>query len=377
MSALWENHTVIVCVGTGGVGKTTVAAAMGVAAARRGRRTLVMTIDPARRLANALGLDDVTSQPIEVDRQHLEAAGIELTAPLSILMPEVRSVFDELVAKVAPNAAVRERIYANRMYQSFASMLAGSLEYAAVEKLYDVVREGRYDLVILDTPPSQNAATFLDAPTRVVDFMQHDALRWLLRPYMLAGKLSARLLDFGSNFVFRTLGRFAGADTLRELADFVLAFDGLYDGFYERARAVQRLLRDSSLAFVLVAAPAPTQRQAALRFAEELRAQGLAPKALILNRVRPPLMALTPEAIGAHFGALRSTLDPEALAGLTHAAHDEVVLATRDAQAVAAIRSEHPALVLLTLPELAVDVHELTSLGELAGHFEARTEPRS
>lgn len=376
MSAPWLEQRVVVCVGTGGVGKTTVAAAMGIAAARAGRRTLVMTIDPARRLANALGLSGVHSAPYEIDRARLEAAGIELRAPLTILMPDVRRVFDELVARLTTNEKARERIYGNRMYQSFASMLAGSLEYAAVEQLYDVVRDARYDLVILDTPPAQNVTSFLDAPTRIVDFLQHDALRWLLRPYLLAGRFSARLLDFGTNLIYRTVGRYAGAETLRELAEFVLAFDGMYDGFQARARAIQQLLRDPSLTFVLVGAPAPAQRRSALRFADAMRGQGLVPRLLILNRVRPPLTVPAAELVEAHIGERLAALGPETIARVTRAAHEEYALADRDRRALAALSSEHPELELLTLPELAVDVHELTSLGELAGVLEAHEASR-
>ncbi len=367
MTPVWKDREVVVCVGTGGVGKTTVAASLGVAAAASGLRTLVMTIDPARRLANALGIADLGNVEREVSAELLATHGTTLEAPLWVMMPDVKRTFDQLIERTAPDEESRETILSNRVYQHFSSALAGSHEYAAVEKLYEAHATGRYDLIVLDTPPSQNAVEFLRAPGRVLDFLETETIQWLLKPYVLSGKLSLKILDFGSSIMLRTLGRLAGGETLRELAEFVFSLQGMYDGFRERSRRVKALLRSGANAFVLVTAPAPSQIRAMHQFRRELRSEGLRVQSVVVNRVRerPP----DPAARAAGFEMLESALaplGPEAVAATRHALEDELRLAAMDHQAVNELRGRLGDTELLLLPELPVDVRDLGGVAELA-----------
>jgi len=370
MKPVWEGRRVVVCVGTGGVGKTTTAAAVALAAAASGLRTLVMTIDPARRLANALGLASIGNVEREISDDMLAPFGARLTAPLWVMMPDVKRTFDDLIERFAPNDERRDAIFRNRLYQQFSTVLAGSLEYAAVEKLYEVHESRRYDLIVLDTPPSQNAIDFLEAPGRILDFLDQESLQWLLKPYALAGKFSLKLLDLGSSFLLRHLSRMAGGETIRELADFVHGFGGMYDGFRERSGRVRSLLASDELAFLLVTSTQRHQLPAVIRFREELYKDGLQIRTLVVNRVRhDPLQGLDRAALEQQMAALLAPLPAESRAAAEQALADEVSLAERSAAAVARLRQEFPSSETTVLPELPLDVHDLASLALLHRHF--------
>jgi len=372
MTPIWQDHEVLVCVGPGGVGKTSVAAALGLSAAKAGKKTLVMTIDPARRLANALGMTDIGNTERVLTEAELHAAGIHVTAPFAVMMPDVRRTFDELIVRLFADPAKRDRVLKNRLYQQFASTLTGSIEYAAVEKLYQVQHEHRYDLIILDTPPAADAAQFLDAPHRIVEFLQHDTLQWILKPYLAAGKLSLRLLDFGTNLILRTLGRYAGAETLRQLMDFFLAFDGLYDELRGHAREVQDLLHSPRVGFVLLTSPRQRQRHAALHFANELNHAGLKLCATVVNRVRPVIDS--PEGAGELQRRLAECLtgiEADVAQTIERAAHEELSAAREDAKAVAELRDHFAPHPVWALPELDMDVHDLRLLSTLSQAIDA------
>jgi anion-transporting ArsA/GET3 family ATPase len=367
---IFENRKVVVCAGTGGVGKTTVSASLAVAAAASGRRTLVMTIDPARRLANALGLADFGNVEREIPASALAPYGVTLKAPLFAMMPDVKSTFDGLVERFMPDAQRRADLQANTIYKQFSTVVAGSLEYAAVEKLYEVYASGRYDLIVLDTPPSQNAKAFLSAPGRVIDFLAQDTVQWLLKPYVLAGKLSLKLLDFGTSFVLSTLGRFAGAETIRALADFVLYFQGMYDGFRERSEGVRTLLASPEVAFVLVSVARAREQEALLRFRDELLRAGLTTRAVIQNRVRELVYAPGDEAaLEARLTAM--VPDTGDLETLLTAIREEQALALVDQAAIESLRVRLPHTRIVALPELPLDAHDLESLARLQKAFQA------
>jgi anion-transporting ArsA/GET3 family ATPase len=368
---LWEGRQVVVCVGTGGVGKTTVSATLATAAAAEGLRTLVMTIDPARRLAQALGVSGLDDREHPIDPALLAEHGLTLDGgTLAAMMPDVKRTFDGLVERWAPTPEAARKILDNRIYQHFSTALAGSDEYAAVEKLYEVYSSGRYDLIVLDTPPSQNAVDFLEAPGRILDFLDSDTLGWLAKPGLLAGKVSLKLLDFGGSLLFRTVGKLTGAETLRELMEFLLSFQGMYDGFRERSRKVKALLRSDALAFVLVSAPSPGQLRGMGRFRDELAASGLDVRGVVLNRVRQPFCA--PEALQTLRGPLRSALaglPPAAAAAAESAVLEEAALAGRDTAALAGLRERLAPLPVVGLPELPADLHDLAALARLAPAF--------
>ncbi|MEM6273639.1 MAG: ArsA-related P-loop ATPase [Myxococcota bacterium] len=370
LKPLWDSREIIVAVGTGGVGKTTASASIAIAAAAAGKKTLVMTIDPSRRLAHALGIDADGNTEQELSVEELSRSGIDVEQSLWAMIPDVKTTFDRLVERFAPDAERREAIMQNRIYKHFSSALAGSLEYAAVERLYEIHASGRYDLIVLDTPPSQNVVEFLDAPSRILDFLEQETLQWLVKPYSLAGRFSVKLLDLGSSFILKTLGRLAGADTLRELAEFIMSFQGMYDGFRERSEAVRSLLRSPSVAFVLVGSTARFQHRAMVEFRRQLHQEGISVRSVVLNRVRPPLEKnSSQQAILDRVERVLEDRPGSARHEVIAAAREELILAKRDQEAIDATKLEFPELPLITLPELVTDVRDLEALALLYREF--------
>jgi anion-transporting ArsA/GET3 family ATPase len=278
VTARAEGTPLLVVVGAGGVGKTTLAAALGVAAAEDGARTLVMTFDPSLRLKDALGVGDAARE---------RPVAVPLTAPgrLEVSLLDARATFDQLVRRYAPDAAAATRILDNRFYRHLAGHLAGTLEYMAVERLFEVATEGRYDRVILDTPPTQQAIDFLEAPDRIVAFLDSGALRIALAPWFsAAGRLRVGATARG---VARLLDRIVGLGLLSDMAEFFQAFSPLYAGFRERALAVRRLLREPATGFALVAGTGIERIPETLFFARRLREAGHRLPAIIVNQVHP------------------------------------------------------------------------------------------
>ena len=191
---LLDDHRVVLCVGSGGVGKTTITAALGLAAAQRGQRVLCLTIDPAKRLANSLGLDRMTGEATRVDDALFRAAGVEVSGSLTVMMLDTKRTFDELVVRHASSPEARDRILNNRLYQYVSTSLAGTQEYMAMEKLLSVKRDTAYDLIILDTPPTSNALDFLDAPNRLINALDSAAMRWFIQAFESGGKFSLNLV---------------------------------------------------------------------------------------------------------------------------------------------------------------------------------------
>ncbi|HET9554254.1 MAG TPA: ArsA-related P-loop ATPase [Anaeromyxobacteraceae bacterium] len=356
---------VVVCVGSGGVGKTTVAAAIGLTRAMAGQRVLVCTIDPARRLANAMGLGALGNVEARVPEHAFHEAGLRPRGELHAMMLDVKRTWDDLVTRHAPDPARRERILKNRLYQQMSAALAGSQEYMAMEKLYELATDRDYDVVVLDTPPTAHALDFLDAPDRILGFLGNEAARALLAPALGAGKLGLRLAQLGGGYIAKTLARFTGGELLRDLAEFLAGFQGMYEGFKDRAAEVRRLLGQPSTGFVLVASPSPLSIDEALAFHERLHAEGMPVAGLVANRVTPDLWPgaapLPDEA------ALRAALPGDAaLCGrlaATLAEHQR--LARADAQALERLFAAVP-VARSVVPRLERDVHDLAGLARLA-----------
>lgn len=273
----------IVCVGSGGVGKTTLAAAMGLVSARAGHDTLVMTFDPSLRLKDALGVGGAA------DDQEIEVPlGAKGTLHASLL--DARRTFDRLVARHAPDAAARDRILGNPYYDHLAGHLGGILEYMAVERLYEVARAGRYQRIILDTPPARQAIDFLEAPQRITEFLDSGALKIALRRWFDDdGRLApARSLSFLGRGVERFLDRIVGLKLLRDMSEFFQAFEPLFAGFRARAAEVESLLGKQTTKFVLVAGPGEARIPDTLYFARKLEEAGLNLGPIVVNRVHPP-----------------------------------------------------------------------------------------
>lgn len=295
----WLERGLLVCVGTGGVGKTTLSAVLALEGARRGRRTLVLTIDPARRLADALGLPAIGPEPTPVAPAALEALGLPREASLHAMMLDTKRTFDRIVERYAPDEATRERIFANPIYQHLTDALAGSREYSAIEALHAIEAEGRWELVVVDTPPARHALEFLDAPRRLLAFLDTTLLRLLFRPALAMGRTGLRLFRLGSSTVLRVIERVSGMEFLGMVSEFLLAFESMLGGFQQRARETEALLRSARTGFVLVCGPEEEQVRRAARFFERLAAEALPLVGVVVNRVRTWPGGDAPEADAA------------------------------------------------------------------------------
>jgi anion-transporting ArsA/GET3 family ATPase len=351
---------ILVACGSGGVGKTTAAAALALRAARAGRRVLVCTIDPSRRLATSLGLSQLSGRPRRIDISRLAPPPARGGALWAMVL-DVKSTFDALVTRYAPDAAARERILGNRFYRHVSAALAGSHEYTAMEKLLELTEDRRWDLVVLDTPPTRHALDFLEAPDRLMDFLDASVLRWFLRPYFVAGRLTLRVATRTGALAVRMADRFFGLQFLQDLSEFFLAFESMYDGFKERASRVHALLREASSGFVMVAGPSPLALEEALYFHRRLTEKGMPFVAFVVNRVHTdPAREVRSRRRG------RAGVAPELAARLAETLREQQVLARVERRAVARLEvdtRERPILV----PELEQDVHDLRGLAEFGG----------
>jgi len=343
---------VLICVGSGGVGKTTAAAALALRASVDGRSSMVCTIDPARRLANSLGLTALGNAETRVPATALEPLGIQARAPLYAMMLDMKQTWDDLIARVA-SPEQRERILANRFYQSLSTALAGSQEYISMEKLWELRRSSNYQLIVLDTPPTAHALDFLDAPNRVLDFLDNDAAKWLLTPALKAGKLGMSLFN-RSGYVMRGLAKFTGTEMLQELSNFMLAISSLNEGFRERARGVRQLLADPNTGFVLVTSPHRERMDEAIHFYELLQQHRMEVVSLVVNRVHPmPTEALWADA---------ATLTPTRRAKVEETLREQQLMAEQDRAGIAQLQAACPGVPIVQVPRFALDVHDISAL---------------
>jgi anion-transporting ArsA/GET3 family ATPase len=354
---------VCVLAGPGGVGKTTTAAALGLGLAQRGARVAVVTIDPAKRLASALGVDHLDNEPQRVDPALLAAHGVAAPGELWAAMLDAKVTFDALITRLAPDERSREEALSNRIYQEVSSSVAGTQEFSAIAKLYDLHRDGRFDTIVLDTPPARNALDFLDAPTRMTGFLEGRALKMFLVPSGLA----ARVVGRGTGLVLSMFSRFTGVDLLSDLSAFFGSLAGMVDGFRERARAVDALLRDPATAFLLVTSPEPEPVRETLFFAAQLDAAAMDRVALIVNRVhRDGLEGHTTAQVQALLsGELGEPLAARVAANLA----DFDVLAQRDRASIARLQDALADPQPILVPHLDQDIHDLAGLERIAAHL--------
>jgi anion-transporting ArsA/GET3 family ATPase len=357
-----HDKRIVICAGSGGVGKTTTSAALAMGLAAEGKRVAVVTIDPARRLADALGVEDLGNEPHLVDPARLAGHGIEVRGELWAMMLDPKRTFDDLIGRLAPDERARDEVLANRIYQQLSSAVAGSQEFTAVAKLYDLDRSGRFDVLVLDTPPSRNALDFLDAPERLTGFLEGRALRVFLAPTGLA----ARVFGRGTSVLFSGLKRLTGVDLLEDLGVFFRALAGLIDGFKERAAGVKALLRDEGTTFVVVTSPEREPVEEAIFFAGKLRDAGMRFGGLVVNRVHP-LDGGPPDA---DVDALAETLgDPKLAAKVARAYAEERTLAQRDHAAIDHLRAHTGETDPIVIPELDGDVHDVDGLVAIHAHL--------
>ncbi|MFV2039588.1 MAG: ArsA family ATPase [Acidimicrobiales bacterium] len=278
---LAAKEVVVVC-GPGGVGKTTVSAAAGLLAAQDlGGRVLVMTIDPARRLATALGLDSLDNDEVQIAPEVLSAGGVEPRGELWVAQLDTKQSWDDLVGRHAPDPATRDAILENSLYENVTGKFVESHQYIAMERLHELHSSGRYDLIIVDTPPSRSAVDFLDAPQKMADFFGSRLLRWLTVPYR------SRLFNAASRPFYSVADRVLGQQFLREVADFFLLFQTMYDGFVERAGEVERTLHNRRTSFVVVSTLEPASISESEFFMQALEQRDLNLGAVVLNRALP------------------------------------------------------------------------------------------
>jgi anion-transporting ArsA/GET3 family ATPase len=370
LRALLATKRVVITVGAGGVGKTTTAAALAVAAAQRGRRVLCLTIDPAKRLAESLGLEKMSTEAATIDPARFAAIGAPLSASLTVMMLDTKRTFDDLVTKYSSSPEKAAALLSNKLYQYVSTSLAGTQEYMAMEKLVAVKADPAYDLIVLDTPPTANALDFLDAPDRMVQALDSAAIRWFTEAFQSTGKLSLNLLARSAAVVLRGLGKITGGGFLEAMAEFISALNDLFGGFRSRATEVEKALRSPEVAFVLVTSPAPMSVQEVLYFSDRLVASSMPRGAFVVNRVRMPpgpLGGATEDDVRRALSSRGIALDDDAPGRLLQAHADAVKLAALDAQNVAqlAVRAGQD-VPLVRVPELASDVHDARLLSELA-----------
>lgn len=287
LDELLAQSKLVICVGSGGVGKTTTAAALALQAACEGRQVLVITIDPARRLANALGLDAIGNQETAIDPMLLAEAGAESTGRLFAMMLDTRTTFDELIARVAPDEGTRERILKNNIYQQISSAISTAQDVMAIEKLFDVYSQGRYDLIVLDTPPMKNALDFLEAPNRMTRFLDDKIIKWFIKaPPSGPLSLGHRLMQSTGAVAYKLLSYIFGNEFLADLNEFFVNFKDMTLGFRIRSEKVAEILRGKTTSFVIVCGPGTTSVEDARHFASQLRERQLKAGGLIVNQVR-------------------------------------------------------------------------------------------
>jgi anion-transporting ArsA/GET3 family ATPase len=361
---------IIVCCGSGGVGKTTTSAALALRAAERGRRVVVLTIDPARRLAQSMGIEalDNTPRPVQGVRAPEDGSRAAGAARLDAMMLDMKRTFDEVVESQASPEKARQ-ILENPFYIALSSSFAGTQEYMAMEKLGQIharaQREGSYDLIVVDTPPSRSALDFLDAPERLSSFLDGRLIRILLAP----AKGPARLMSAGVGLITGAITKVVGAQFLRDVQTFVAAFDTLFGGFRQRAQKTYELLQADGTAFLVVAAPEPDALREAAYFVDRLGEDGMPLAGLVVNRATPaPAGTLSADEAMAGSARLRAQ-DPDSLtAGLLRLHADQVRVVEREALLRERFAAANPEVPTVVVPALAGDVHDLSGLrriGEL------------
>ncbi|WP_205471937.1 ArsA family ATPase [Nocardioides sp. SYSU D00038] len=349
-----DPHTrIVVCCGSGGVGKTTTSAALALRAAERGRRVVVLTIDPARRLAQSMGIEalDNTPRPVlGID----DAAGGSLDA----MMLDMKRTFDEVVlSQATPEKA--QQILANPFYVALSSSFAGTQEYMAMEKLGQIHRDADYDLIVVDTPPSRSALDFLDAPERLSSFLDGRFIRLMLAP----ARGPARLMSAGLGLITGALTKILGAQVLRDLQTFVAALDTVFGGFRQRAQQTYALLQARGTAFLVVAAPEPDALREAEYFVERLSEDRMPLAGLVVNRAtRPPHGDLGADEAMAVATRLRDDPSAAPTAGLLRLHADRARMVERERRLRQRFTAAHPGVATAVVPALAGDVHDLTGL---------------
>jgi anion-transporting ArsA/GET3 family ATPase len=359
LDELLRRHRVVICAGSGGVGKTTTAAALALRGALADRRTIVLTIDPAKRLANALGMTEVGSTVSAVKVDGLQAG------MLSAMMLDQKGAWDQLVERHAPSAEIRARILNNAFYQHLSQNFAGSYEYMAIEQLCELYAGGAYDLIVVDTPPTRHALDFLEAPQRIADFLDRSVVKWFVRPYFSAGWATLRFMNRTIGFLFRRLEEATGVSALAEVSDFFTSMSGLFEAFEPRVRRVYELLRSRETCFVLVATPEEQVLSEAEYFCRKVRELKMSLRAVVFNRVHREMSVGRQQVAADAVARLLSRLlgDEAAATMLAENFNRYEMLGRGDGLRMEAFRRLLPRGVsVIEVPNFNSDVHSLVDL---------------
>ncbi|HEU5033556.1 MAG TPA: ArsA-related P-loop ATPase [Mycobacteriales bacterium] len=361
---LLDTASIIVCCGAGGVGKTTTSAALALRAAERGRTVCVLTIDPARRLAQSMGLTELDNTPRAVPGIDPAAGG-----SLDAMMLDMKRTFDEIVlAHSDPQRA--EQILANPFYVSLSSSFAGTQEYMAMEKLGQLKAQGRWDLIVVDTPPSRSALDFLDAPQRLGRFLDGRMIRLLLAPAKAGGRGAMKVFTFGLNVFTNVLTKVLGAQALKDLSLFVASLETMFGGFRERADHTYRLLKEPGTAFVVVAVPERDALREAAYFVDRLAEERMPLAGLVLNRVHAsaaPDLSVQRSLAAAETLADSGTGEVTAAVLRIHA--ERLATAARDGRVAERFRTAHPTVAVVEVAAQSGDVHDLAGLRQIGSEL--------
>jgi len=370
IAQLLEDKRICVCAGSGGVGKTTTSAAVALGMAARGAKVAVVTIDPAQRLANALGVEELPNDPHRIEPERLAAGGLAIEGELWAMMLDPKRTFDELIERIAPEPARAEEIKANRVYRELSTAVSGSQEFTAVAKLYDLDQAHEFDLLVLDTPPSRNALDFLEAPQRLSAFLEGSSLKAFVRPT----GIGLRVLGRSATPLLSALRRVLGVDLLSDVGRFFQLLGGMTRDFNERATQVEMLLRADTTAFVLVTSAEREPIDEAIWFHRTLEQGGLPFAGVIVNRVHHDLLnGSEPDDVRP---ALRRSLGADLAARVAQNFDDYHVLARRDDRNVERLAHALGEEPLLLVPQLEQDVHDLEGLVQMQRYLFASDAER-
>jgi anion-transporting ArsA/GET3 family ATPase len=377
---LLEDKQICICAGSGGVGKTTTSAAIAMGMAARGLKVAVLTIDPAKRLANSLGLPELGNEERQIEPERFTAHGIEMKGELWAMMLDAKRTFDDLVERHAPDEEARDRILQNRIYKEISNAMAGSQEYMAMEKLYELHQEARYDLLVLDTPPTRHALDFIDAPERMSRFIEGRSLQFFLKP----GRLGMRVVGRSGGVLFSALKRITGIDLLQDLSEFFQSFGDMAQGFSERAQRVKELLGQRGTTFLLVTAPQREAIDEGVFFWRRLKEARLPFGGVVVNKVHRDFVALNGVA-GTDSPAddlpaeLERFLDADSdLAARVYENFDRYqALAARDRENLARLTERLDDDSIVCVPYFDQDVHDVEGLAQVNAYlFGSATERR-
>jgi anion-transporting ArsA/GET3 family ATPase len=382
---LLEGKRICICAGSGGVGKTTTSAAIAMGMAASGSKVAVLTIDPAKRLANSLGLRELGNEECLVPAERFAKHGIEMKGELWAMMLDAKRTFDDLIERHAPDEQTRDRILSNRIYQEVSNAMAGSQEYMAMEKLYELYQEDRYDLLVLDTPPTRHALDFIDAPERMTRFIEGKSLQFFLKP----GRLGIRMIGRSGGALFSILKRVTGIDLLQDLSEFFQSFGDMAIGFRERAQRVNELLGDRNTTFVLVTAPEREPIEEAIYFWRRLTEARLPFGGVVVNKVHHDYLRWAEDSDGLRSEtaleqlaadleqSLDGSRDGSELAARVYENFQRYrVLAQRDRENIAHLTKRLQERRIIQVPYLDEDVHDLDGLAEIDRYLFSSLEER-